>query len=184
MIVDTSKIKALWITVGVLVVSLMVWLLLVSTRTPQTPNDILNTNNQPPIIETTTDLVVTPKTSPKDNDIELTQTYTAVVNGEKLTVPVVPSKNPQGTKGILTQEVDMTKVINTSLAIEREKVKQEYHKNWEAGVGVGVNNGDVYIPIELQRNYTPDRAIGIEVHISVDKPTKITGGEIKHKWMF
>lgn len=140
-------------------------------------------------VEQKTSLQVVPKTSKNDNDLEVTQHYKANINGTTVEVPVVPKEITQdGTKAVVTQEVDMTKVINSALTIEREKVKQEYKKNWEVSTGIGSHEGDVYVPIELQRNYAPDKAISAEIHLDandlVKGKVKVDGWEVKHTWKF
>jgi len=57
------------------------------------------------------------------------------------------------------------------------------YRNWEAGVGVGVESGKAYIPISLQRNYSKDRALEVEVHKGFNADPKITGGAVKYKMM-
>jgi len=37
-------------------------------------------------------------------------------------------------------------------------------KNWELSAGYGQHGGDRYIPIELQRNFSKDAAVGVEYH--------------------
>lgn len=143
------------------------------------------------VVKQNTTLEVKPKTSKTDNDLEVTQTYKATINGAKVEVPVVTKETAKdasgtgyGTKAVVTQEIDMTNVVNSALSIEREKVKMEYKKNWEIGTGIGSHNGDLYIPVEIQRNYAKDKAISAEVHIDVDKAPSVNGWEVKHKWKF
>lgn len=48
--------------------------------------------------------------------------------------------------------------------------------------GLGIHEGNVYIPIEFQRNYFKDHAIAAEVHIKLsgkDDSKKVNGGEVK-----
>lgn len=132
------------------------------------------------IITEDTEVTTTPKTSAKDNDVELTQTYSASINGQKLSIPIV-NTSPNGTKGIITQQIDLTPAIKQAAAVEREKAKEEFKKNWEIGIGLGVHQGDAYVPLQVQRNYAPDKAIEVEIHLQV--PAKVTGGEVLHKWM-
>lgn len=138
----------------------------------------------PPIINSTTTVGVAPKTSATDNDVELTQVYKASINGATVEVPVETKEN---IKGVIKQEIDMTKVIQQQMALQRELDRKEFKKNWELGVGIGVHDGDTYVPIEIQRNYKVDKAISAEIHLDADElikgQLKVTGGEIKHKWM-
>lgn len=74
------------------------------------------------------------------------------------------------------------------MTLEREKVKQEFKKNWEISSGVGSHEGDVYIPIELQRNYAKDKAVSVELHLDAEDLLKahprVNGWEVKHTWKF
>lgn len=136
-------------------------------------------------IDETTTLNVVPKSSPNDNDLELTQSYKANINGHIIEAPIVTTgstKDSNGTKAVLTQEVDMTPIVNTVATLEQDKAKHEYKKNWEIGTGIGVHNDDFYIPMELQRNYKSNTAIAIELHVDISGG--INGYELKYKKMF
>lgn len=52
------------------------------------------------------------------------------------------------------------------------------YRNWEMGVGIGVHEGDYYVPVSLQRNYSRNHSVEVEVHL---KPTQkiVDGGEVK-----
>jgi hypothetical protein len=52
------------------------------------------------------------------------------------------------------------------------------YRNWEWSAGIGVHNGDAYIPIGLQRNYSKDAAIAGEIHLSTTGT--VNGGELKY----
>lgn len=56
--------------------------------------------------------------------------------------------------------------------------KYNSYRNWEWSAGIGVHDGETYVPIGLQRNYSKDAAIEAEVH--VDKEMSVSGGEIKY----
>lgn len=50
----------------------------------------------------------------------------------------------------------------------------------EYGFGIGIHKGELYQPYSIQRNYSKDRAIEVEVHtkpLSVD----VTGGSVMYK---
>lgn len=147
-------------------------------------NNQLPTTNTPAIIGQTTEVSTEPKASPQDPDVKLTQTYTAEINGQKVTVPV-KSSGPSGVTGVIKQEADMTKVINQALAAEEKLLKEQLKPApWEVSAGIGVHDGDYYVPIELQRNYSKDKAISVEVHQDLPDIKKTTGGELKHTWKF
>lgn len=72
---------------------------------------------------------------------------------------------------------DGTKVSDTYLT---QVYKVNNYRNWEWSAGYGRHNGDDYIPIELQRNYSKDKAVEAEIHLEPSKPKNITGWEVKH----
>lgn len=54
------------------------------------------------------------------------------------------------------------------------------YRNWEAGIGVGVQDGNVYVPISLQRNYDKNHSVEAEVHLDKDIMKKnVSGGALK-----
>lgn len=56
-------------------------------------------------------------------------------------------------------------------------------KRWSVGTGVGVNDGDMYIPISAERLYKNNRSL--EFQVNVDAGTaRPNGGQILHKWYF
>ncbi len=76
---------------------------------------------------------------------------------------VIPQEatNKDGTK---EWKVDVLKINN--------------YRNWEWGIGAGVQAGKRYMPIEIQRNYSRDRAISLEYHAGGGG-----GYELKYKVM-
>lgn len=184
--IKTHKKEILCVVLLVIATATLTWYL---TKPKATIPNVIPETVKDAKVEQKTSLQVVPKTSKNDNDLEVTQHYKANINGATVEVPVVSKEIAKdGTKAVVTQEVDMTKVINSALTIEREKVKQEYKKNWEIGTGIGSHNGDVYIPIEAQRNYATDKAISAEIHLDADEllkgHPKVEGWEVKHKWKF
>ena len=121
------------------------------------------------------------KASEADADLKVTQTYKAEVNGQTVIAPIKSVDNGKGVQGTITQEIDLKPITQ----MQRELDKKEFQKNWEGGVGLGIHKGDIYVPIEIQRNYAKNKAVSIEIHVEAPelKP-KVTGGELKHKWLF
>jgi cytoskeletal protein RodZ len=160
---------------------MLVGLLWYSFRSPIKNNSPLSTPQESIKLPLTTSVTTAPRTSSTDNNVELTQKYTAKVNGETVTVPIVPSTNPSGVKGVITQEIDMTSIVKK--ATEAEVLKNKV--NWEAGIGLGVHEGSFYVPVEIQRNYKKDRAIELELHVdpTLSHP-KVNGGELLWKKLF
>ena len=176
---------------GKLLVDLIVLLLLLAMvfltygrrvhENPSAASDI-----PPVVVKADTTVATAPKTSASDNDVEVTQVYRAEVNGRQLTIPIVNTgANLYGTKGVIKQEIDLTPAIKQAAAVEREKAKEEFKKNWEVGAGLGVHESNVYFPVTVQRNYAKDKAIELELHIKADLqlPPKVNGVEVLHKWM-
>lgn len=58
--------------------------------------------------------------------------------------------------------------------------KVNTYKNWYVSTGIGVNDGDVYIPIAMQRNYSKDAAVEVQVNIDPQKQSA-NGGQIMYK---
>lgn len=57
------------------------------------------------------------------------------------------------------------------------------YKNWELGTGVGYHDGDPYIPVSLQRNYSRNHSLMFEAHYDL-KEQKVNGGEVQWKVHF
>ena len=57
------------------------------------------------------------------------------------------------------------------------------YRNWELGVGMGVHDGKTYIPVSLQRNYSKNHSVAIELHYGL-KDNKVNGGEVQWKVHF
>jgi hypothetical protein len=164
----------------VMTILILVGILLYTLSSPIKNDSPLATPTDPIKIPLTTSLTTAPRTSELDNNVEIIQTYTAKVNGETVKIPIVPSPSPQGVKGIITQEIDMTSIVQK--ATEAEVLKHKV--NYEVSIGVGTHKGDYYIPLEIQRNYKNDQAVSVEIHIDPTDSKVITGGELKWKRLF
>lgn len=57
------------------------------------------------------------------------------------------------------------------------------YRNWELGVGMGIHDGKTYIPVSLQRNYSKNHSIAVELHYDL-KDNKVNGGEVQWKVHF
>lgn len=57
------------------------------------------------------------------------------------------------------------------------------YKNWEVGTGVGVHEGNHYIPLSIQRNYDRNHSIQFEAHYGL-RDQKVNGGEVQWKVHF
>lgn len=57
------------------------------------------------------------------------------------------------------------------------------YRNWELGIGTGVHDGKPYIPVSLQRNYSKNHSVALEIHYDL-RAGKINGGEVQWKVHF
>ena len=131
----------------------------------------ITTNQEAPkaTIETTSSLQVEPKTTPSDPDLIVTQKYIAKVNGEKIEAPLKTTSKNDST-ATLTQEIDLTPVLN--------KLKPKD----AIGVGLGVHEGDVYVPVGYLHNYKGNKAIEVTIHLDPQEQMKPNGAEVMHWW--
>lgn len=169
-----------------LIIALITILVLIAIFTYSKPKHSVtesnNNNNTESTVNTTlttqltTQLTAHPKKNDTDSDLVVRQSYTATINGTKVTVPV--SKATSTTTGtlkgtqqaVLVQDIDVTQLVKPLVP------------KWELGVGLGVHKDDVYIPVSIQRNYKIDRALAFEVHL--DKHLQPNGLSVTHKWCF
>lgn len=133
----------------------------------------------------TTGIHAETKDNPKEEDLVLSNKYVAVINGEKVSVPIVKrtagtinqpdstsgSANdaPPGVKATVEQTVDLTPVLS------------KLRPSWELGAGVSYVNERTYVPISIQRNYQADKAL--ELTVLVDTDGKAKGAMVQHKWL-
>ena len=177
---NTNKQLILSFILGVLLGAL--WITHNNTHSGITNTQTTASGSSVPSISTQTGLSVTPKDSPETPDLAVNQKYVATLNNKKVEVPITnvqaqgntTSASPTSATpytATVQQEVDITPLVN--LMVPR----------WELGVGLGRHEGDTYIPVSVQRNYTYKKAIQIELHID-PRNQKVSGVEIQHKWRF
>ena len=86
------------------------------------------------------------------------------------------------------EKSDRTAVVKNDTAYKVDVLKINLDKSWELSAGVGSHQGDVYLPVGLQRNYAPHKALAAEVHLVpedlVKGKIKASGWEVKHVWRF
>ena len=86
------------------------------------------------------------------------------------------------------EKTDRTAVVKNDTEYKVDVLKINLDKAWELSAGVGSHRGDAYIPLGMQRNYAPNKAIGAEVHLSpedlVKGKIKTSGWEVRHVWQF
>ena len=86
------------------------------------------------------------------------------------------------------EKTDRTAVVKNDTAYKVDVLKINLDKSWELSAGVGSHQGDVYLPVGLQRNYAPHKAVATEVHLVPEDlakgKIKTSGWEVKHVWRF
>ncbi len=86
------------------------------------------------------------------------------------------------------EKSDRTAVVKNDTAYKVDVLKINLDKAWELSAGVGSHRGDAYIPVEVQRNYAPHKAVAAEVHLVPEDlakgKIKASGWEVKHVWRF
>ena len=86
------------------------------------------------------------------------------------------------------EKSDRTAVVKNDTAYKVDVLKINLDKAWEISAGVGNHRGDAYIPVGVQRNYAPNKAVAAEVHLVPEDlakgKIKTSGWEVKHVWRF
>lgn len=62
--------------------------------------------------------------------------------------------------------------------------KIDLQKDWSVGTGLGVHNGDVYVPVSVSRQYDNNKAVEVQVNLDPSKNMKSEGVQVMHKWYF
>jgi len=104
----------------------------------------------------------------------------------------VPTNNVQEAARVVEKQIEnktapplppASKTIVTPRETKVDVYRIDLDSDWEVGVGYGNHEGDSYIPIEIQRNYSKHKAVAVEVHMDMSlKEAK--GYELKHIWRF
>lgn len=86
------------------------------------------------------------------------------------------------------EKTDRTAVVKNDTAYKVDVLKINLDKVWELSAGVGSHHGDAYIPLGVQRNHAPNKAVAAEVHLVPEDlakgKIKTSGWEVKHVWRF
>lgn len=86
------------------------------------------------------------------------------------------------------EKTDRTAVVKNDTEYKVDVLKINLDKAWELSAGVGSHRGDAYIPLGVQRNYAPNKAVAAEVHLVpedlVKGKIKASGWEVKHVWRY
>ena len=86
------------------------------------------------------------------------------------------------------EKTDRTAVVKNDTEYKVDVLKINLDKAWELSAGVGSHRGDSYIPLGVQRNYAPHKAVAAEVHLVPEElvrgKIKASGWEVKHVWRY
>ena len=86
------------------------------------------------------------------------------------------------------EKTDRTAVVKNDADYKVDVLKINLDKSWELSTGVGSHQGDVYVPLGLQRNYSPNKALAAEVHLVPEElargKIKTSGWAVRHVWRF
>lgn len=133
----------------------------------------------------TTSVQVVPKSDPYEEDLCLSQKYTANINGEKVSVPIVKTttnstKQPGSPGGNVTMETQGAVKAIVSQTVDLTPVLSKLKPTWELGVGYNYVDKKHYGCVSLQRNYKDNKALELTCQIQ-DKEVK--GVMVQHKWL-
>ena len=86
------------------------------------------------------------------------------------------------------EKTDRTAVVKNESQYKVDVLKINLDKSWEISAGVGSHRGDAYLPVGVQRNYAPNKAVAAEVHLVPEDlakgKIKTSGWEVKHVWRY
>ena len=86
------------------------------------------------------------------------------------------------------EKTDRTAVVKNDTEYKVDVLKINLDKAWELSAGVGSHRGDAYMPLGVQRNYAPHKAVAAEVHLVPEElvrgKIKASGWEVKHVWRY
>ena len=86
------------------------------------------------------------------------------------------------------EKTDRTAVVKNESQYKVDVLKINLDKSWEISAGVGSHRGDAYMPVGVQRNYAPNKAVAAEVHLVPDElargKIRTSGWEVKHVWRY
>ena len=86
------------------------------------------------------------------------------------------------------EKTDRTAVVKNDRDYKVDVLKINLDKTWELSTGLGFHRGDAYIPLGVQRNYAPNKAVAAEVHLVPEDlakgKIKTSGWEVIHVWRY
>ena len=149
-----------------------------------------NMSNSTSGLLSTTSVQVVPKSSPGEEDLIVSQKYTAVINGEKVSVPIVKATtnsdrqpgSPSGDANVAAQDnqVSGTNKVIVSQAIDMTPVLSKLKPTWELGLGYNYLDNKHYGCVSIQRNYKKNKALDLTCQI---RDNQVKGIMVQHKWL-
>ncbi|MCX7781163.1 MAG: YiiG family protein [Negativicutes bacterium] len=86
------------------------------------------------------------------------------------------------------EKTDRTAVVKNDTDYKVDVLKINLDKAWEFSTGAGSHRSDTYIPLGVQRNYAPHKAVAAELHLVPEElakgKIKTSGWEVRHVWRF
>lgn len=118
-----------------------------------------------------------------DSDLILNNHYKATIDGHEVEIPVKPKKIKNSLESKQSPS-NVTATVDQTLDLTPLYKDYEKKKNWEMGIGVGsVSGGEWYIPVQVQRNFSKDKAIEVQLNVSPDKKS-VSGAQVTYKIRF
>lgn len=126
------------------------------------------------ILTQTTDIRLTPKTTPEDPDIEISTPITAKINNKTYQLASVRNGDSENTSvldenKLRTQRVQVKSELDITPVVE-EIAEARYKRTHEIGIGIGYTANNLTIPISYQYNMS-DNKKAIEAIIQINPRT-------------
>lgn len=122
----------------------------------------------PPTI--TTKVSIKEKSKPTDADLQMEQTYIATINQQTYRIPI-KTTSKDNTTATIDQTIDLTPLLKDTI---------EKKRPWEIGIGIGIQDNKLYMPLSIQRNYNNKHALELQLNIGHNNSI-ITGGQLLYK---
>ena len=120
---------------------------------------------------------------------EAAQIVSKAINEKAVDAPVGWNQqtwNEQRNKD--SRQWDSTLVVADTKTQDVKVFNNRFDRTVAIGAGVGVHEGDVYIPVSYAHAYQKNRSFRIAVHLDAEdlakKKVRVNGGEITHEWRY
>lgn len=152
--------------------------------------DTIKATNENTKVTSTGTITVTPNKEP--NDVLVIHESLVASNGHrKVEVPIksikAPIYNPDNYNNPSNSDNNTpndNKTVTYENKIDVSALVRPLVPKWEIGTGVGTHRGNVYVPVSVQRDYTVDKAVRVEVHLDPKDRMAPKGVEVQHIWKF